>query len=226
MTTYFKATRMDGTDFYSGKIDYAAALAAGTTIKHPHPSRVGSSDARGYLSVATVSTDCTGFSWPARLFAVESVNEEWAPGEGLPNKRATHELRVVGEIPADMLFGPQGEACIAIIDQFTALPEPDKYRLRDAQTDEWWAAYDRVWAVAYDGRTDRAGLFAARRALRGRLFGWDGGDSAYGAALAVLCRHLIGTEVTRQDYDAATAPWREVVGSAHPDDTLATIAIS
>ena len=29
MTVFYKATRPDGTDFYSGLVDYAAALASG-----------------------------------------------------------------------------------------------------------------------------------------------------------------------------------------------------
>ena len=70
MTTYFKATRPDGRDFYTGTVDYAGALASGETLVHPSPHKRGAS---GYWSVATVPTDCTGMSWPCRLFEVEPV---------------------------------------------------------------------------------------------------------------------------------------------------------
>ena len=66
--TYYKATRMDGRDFRTGTVDYAAALTTGVPVMHPDPDL--KADASRYLSVATVPTDCTGFSWPCRLFAV------------------------------------------------------------------------------------------------------------------------------------------------------------
>lgn len=102
--TYFKATRPDGTDFYTGQIHYASALETGITLKHPHPGEEGTS-ADHYFSVATVATDCTSFSWPARLFEVEVVGETWAPSSAMPNKRAGTALKVVRELPAWQLFG-------------------------------------------------------------------------------------------------------------------------
>ena len=33
MSSYYKATRPDGTDFYTGTVDYGAALASGDTIR-------------------------------------------------------------------------------------------------------------------------------------------------------------------------------------------------
>ena len=220
MTTYFKATRPDGTDFYSGKISYLKALENDTLVLHPLPLRPGATQAMGYLSVATVPTDCTGFTWPARLFEVEAPGDVWTPHSGdLPNKRATTQIRVLRELPAYMLFGPQGEQCVAIIDATAELDDETKTALREARTDEWYDAYDRVWQVASGCRADRAGLRAAQYALCYRLVGWGDGDAACGAALAVLTRHLTG-EVTAADYAEVTRPWRELVGAVHPDDTL------
>jgi hypothetical protein len=50
MTTYYKATRPDGTDFRTGTIDYAAALASGEVIHHPVETMVPN-DPATYLSV-------------------------------------------------------------------------------------------------------------------------------------------------------------------------------
>ena len=72
MTTYYKATRPDGTDFYSGDIDYGAALLSGEVVRHPKAKKVRDAPAT-YLSVSVEPADCTGFSWPCRLFRVEPV---------------------------------------------------------------------------------------------------------------------------------------------------------
>ena len=93
MTTYFKATRPDGTDFHTGTIDYAAALASGEIVQHPTSKRKANGDAATYLSISTVATDCTGFSWPARLFAVAPIGAVGCVAE-LPNKRTCLKMRV------------------------------------------------------------------------------------------------------------------------------------
>ena len=66
MSSYYKATRPDGTDFYTGTVDYGAALASGDTI------RLDSDETEfpgpGWLHLATVPTECDGMTWPCRLF--------------------------------------------------------------------------------------------------------------------------------------------------------------
>jgi hypothetical protein len=91
---YYKATRPDGTDFHTGAVLYEV----GATVTHPAPKRV-TDDPSTYLSVATAATDCTGFSWPCRLFAVEGVGRAMTSSD-YPNKRAFSAVRVVGELPA------------------------------------------------------------------------------------------------------------------------------
>ena len=63
--TYYKATRPDGTDFQTGSIDYAAALATGETIEHPAAKMVRH-DPATYLSVSIHPANCTGMRWPCR----------------------------------------------------------------------------------------------------------------------------------------------------------------
>ena len=108
---YYKATRPDGTDFHTGTIRYQV----GETVTHP-AKRVRDNPST-YLSVATVPTDCTGMSWPCRLFAVEGVGRPLKATD-LPNKRCFTGLRVVEELPAHEVFGPQG------VDQFDLLYGP------------------------------------------------------------------------------------------------------
>ena len=220
MVKYFKAVRPNGRDFHSNTVDYAAGLA-GDAIIHPKSKR-GSDDAAHYISVSVEPGDCTGFSWPeggARLFEVKPVGRAWTPHKNmLPNKRAAVAVKVIRELPAYMLFGPQGEAVVALIETFSTLTRSQRDAMYRARSDQWWDAY----AVANAGRADRAGLSAALDALGGRLIVWFDGDSAYGAALAVLLRHTIGADGFEQKhYDALVAPWVKVTGQkAHPEDLV------
>ncbi len=63
MSSYFKATRPDGTDFYTGTVDYAAALASGVPVE-ASPGPPGGFPGPGWLHLATVPTACVGMSWP------------------------------------------------------------------------------------------------------------------------------------------------------------------
>lgn len=148
MTTYYKATRPDGTDFHTGTVDYAAALASGEPVVHSDPGNIDRG-AVGYLSVSTSPSDCTGFRWPCRLFRVEPV-EPRAVGSDLPNKRACHALTVVEELPAWQVFGPNGEAVVAVIDRASRLTLDEVGRLAAA----WDAARDATWDAARDAAWD------------------------------------------------------------------------
>ena len=188
MTRYYKATRPDGTDFRTGRIDYAAALASGEPVTHPDPHTRGAS---GYLSVATVATDCTGVSWPCRLFAVEA-DDAREVGSDLPNKRAVTSLRVVEELPAWQAFGPNGLAVVAVIDRARTLTADELDRLDAARNAAPPAAWNAARAAAWD---------AARNAARA---------AAWTAALAELTSDLI----TPEQYATLIGPWRSVVGVA------------
>ena len=74
--TLYKATRPSGLDFYSGTVDYAAALASGEPVRwrprHSGPRGHMTKDApETYLSVSAEPGEVlTGGSWPCRLFRV------------------------------------------------------------------------------------------------------------------------------------------------------------
>jgi len=221
MVKYFKAVRPNGRDFHSNTVDYAAGLTTGEPIIHPKSKR-GSDDAAHYISVSVEPGDCTGFSWPeggARLFEVKPVGRAWTPHKNmLPNKRAAVAVKVIRELPAHQLFGPQGEAVVALVETFSTLTRSQRDAMYRARSDQWWDAY----AVADDSRAARAELGAARGALHYRLYGWRDGRTACGAALAVLLRHTIGADGFEQKhYDALVAPWVKITGQkAHPEDLV------
>ena len=63
--TYWKATQPDGTDFHTGTVDYAAALASGEPL--PELSGDGGFPGPGWYHLATVPTECVGMSWPSAV---------------------------------------------------------------------------------------------------------------------------------------------------------------
>ena len=209
-TLFFKATRPDGTDFYTGTVDYAAALASGVPVE-ASPGPPGGFPGPGWLHLATVPTACVGMSWPCRLFEVEPVGDVHHD-EDHPHKVGCREVRVRRELPAHEAFGPQGESVVALIERARRLTLREVVRLdaaRDAARDAAWAA---AWAAAW---------YAARAAA------WDAArDAAWGAAWAAAwyaARNAAGALVIRdlisaEHYTALTGPWRSALGPIHPDD--------
>ena len=217
MSSYYKATRPDGTDFYTGTVDYGAALASGDTI------RLDSDETEfpgpGWLHLATVPTECDGMTWPCRLFEVEPVGE-FHRGEGHPYKIGCREVRVLRELPAHEAFGPQGEQVAALIERARCLTAAEIKRLHAAwdaaraaaRAAARYAAWDAAWyaagyAAGYAARGAAWG--AARDAARGAAR-----DAAWDAAWSLVARDLISTDA----YDTLTRPWGEVISPIHPDD--------
>lgn len=192
MTTYYKAIRPDGTSFYDPTFRWVpeSGTVEGIIVTHPSPH---DDDPSGWLSAATVPTDCTGVQWPCRLLEVEPVEGHpvTAPLADLPNKRAASAWRVVRELPATDALGPQGAEVAAIIDRVSRLTADDARRLAATRAAAWAAARAATRGAARD-----ATWAAARDATRGVL-------------MATLARDLI----TPEQYDTLTAPWREVIGN-------------
>lgn len=142
---YYKATQPDGRDFVTGTIDYGAALVSGEVIRHPSKRKVRD-DASTYLSVSVSPSDCTGFSWPCRLFRVEPVGRIMANLSVSPNKRAVSALRVVEELPSWQTFGPNGEAVVTFIGGCAAMTKDDCRKVGAAR----YAARYAAWNAARD----------------------------------------------------------------------------
>ena len=180
--TYYKAIRPDGTSFHDPSFRWIpeAGPVEGIVVTHRHPH---DDDPSGWLSVATVPTDCTGMVWPCRLMEVEPVEGHpvTAPRENLPNKRAASAWLVVRELPATDALGPQGAEVAAILDRTSRLTGDEARRLAATRN----AARDATWYAAWN---------AAR-------------DATLDAAMAILTRDLI----TPEQYDTLMAPWREVI---------------
>ena len=188
--TYYKCVRPDGTDFHTGRIDYAAALASGEIIEHR--ATMIRDDPSTYLSVSIHPTNCTGMRWPCRLFRVEPVGRTLTASIN-DSKRACSALRVVEELPAHQALGPQGEQVAAVIERAGRLTAEEVRRLDAAWNAAWNAAQDAARNAAQD--VDPAGVEV----------GWN----AAWNALALLTRDLISQE----HYDMLIGPWRDVIGT-------------
>jgi hypothetical protein len=208
MTACYKTTRVDGKDFATGTIDYAAALASGEVVRHPAAKKIKDNTST-YLSVSVSAADCTGASWPCRLFRVEPVGRVMSKLSVSPNKRAVSALRVVEELPAHLSLGPNGEAVAEFIERCKKLSATDWEKVaaaRGAARGAAWgaargaasgAAWGAAWGaarVAASGAAWGAAWGAARVAARG---------AASGAASAITTRDLI----TIEQYNLLTQPF-------------------
>ena len=186
MSTYYKAVRPEGTSFHDPSFRWLpeSGPVEGHTVTHPTASVVGE-EASHYLSVSVSPTDCTGMGWPCRLLGVEPIegHEVTAPApDGLPSKRAAVAWRVIRELPASGVFGPQGEHVAALIERASHLTGDEARKLN--------AAWDAAWD-------------AARGAARGAA--WEAAwGAAWDAAWALVVRDLVSTE----QFDVLTAPMR------------------
>ena len=167
--TYFKAVRPDGTDCYTGTVRWAPEQgeipAEGIVVTHPTSTAWGLSHST-HLCASVAPADCTGFSWPCRLLVVEPVGEVH---HHAGSKRSALAWRVVRELPATTVLGPQGAAVVALIDGVERLDAESLARLN--------AAWDAV-----------------RGAVRGAAWGAVRGaawDAAWDAAVALVAWDLI-----------------------------------
>jgi hypothetical protein len=215
--TYWKATRLNGTDFYTGTVDYAAALASGEPL--PELSGAVAFPGPGWYHLATVPTECVGMSWPCRLFEVEPADDL---GDHRPRgayKVGATSVRVLREIDAHGALGPQGVQVAAIIERCATLTADEVSRLNAAWDAARGTARGTTWDAAWDA-TRVAARVAAWDAALYAAAGDAARDAALGAAWGLLLRDLIGQRPgwDQDAYDLLTGPWRDAIGPIHPDD--------
>ena len=217
---FYKAVRPNGASFYD--LDFrwlpegwvsGDPIPTDWVVKHPNPGkRLGrNSGARAseYLSIATVPTNCTNFQWPCVLLEVEALGRACLDDD-YPNERRVRAARVIRELPAHEVFGPQGAEVVAILDRAAKLTTEEVENLAAA----WNAARGAARSDARHAARDEA-RHAARDAAQvaargtGRHAAWDAAwGAAHDAALATLARDLIPTE----HHDLLIGAWRTVMG--------------
>ena len=188
--TYYKAIRPDGTDFYTGTVQWAPVQggipAEGIVVTHPTSTK-WEFDHKTHLCASTSPTDCTGFTWPCRLLEVEPVSEVHEHGGC---KMSALSWRVVHELPAMQALGPQGEAVVALLDGLRRLDAEALARLADARVAARDAARDAVWDAAW---------------VAARVAAWDAARVAAWDAARVAARDAARDAAWDAAWDAAGA---------------------
>ena len=217
MTTYYKATRPDGTSFY----DRTTRWKVGRIVRHPAPGLSLGLCSAGVLHISDAPGETlTGGLWPCRLFEVEPRGELVSDGS---HKHGCAVVKVVRELPAWQALGPNGEAVAAVIERCRALTlneiqklqklyaawEPARYAVWDA----WNAARDAAWGAAWN-----AAWGAAREAAWNAVWeaAWnaacDAAWNAFWAAARDAARALIVKDIiTAEQFDLLYGPWRSVM---------------
>ena len=217
---YYKATRMDGTDFYTGEVDYSNGK--------PTPELAGDVNnfpGETWYHAATTPGECQGMSWPARLFEVKpAAGAKTHTDKTHPHKIGATSLVIVRELPGYQVLGPNGEIVQDFIERCRKLTavELDEisawYAARDAAG---YAAGNAAEISARGAAWDAAGN-AAGNAARGAAWdaawdatrdaAWDAArDAAYDAtrdaALALSVKDLIAPE----QFDILAEPMKEII---------------
>ena len=218
MTTYYKAVRPDGTDFHTGKTQWAPPEGheAPWTVYHPSGRQEApSTHPRDFLSVATVLTDCSGMAWPCRLLQVRPVEGHpvATPGRKLfPNRAVATAWEVVAELDPRLALGPQADQLMALFDAAERLTGDKLRDLAAAWTAARDAARDAAWYAARDAA--RTAAWNAARAAAWNTARTAAWYAASDAAEALVVRDCLPQE----HYETLTRPWRTAVGALHPED--------
>lgn len=153
MKTYYKATRPDGTDFYSGTVDYAAAVGGRVTCPTGKIRNKYACCTPDVLHASDVPTETliagSGGSWPCRLFEVTG-----RPVAEAGHKYGFRSLRVLREVEAWQALGPQGREVAALVERARRLTPGEAERLA--------AAWDAAWDAAGTAAWDAAGALVVR----------------------------------------------------------------
>lgn len=224
--TYFKAVRPDGTDFYTGTVQWAPEQgdipAEGLVVTHPTSTEWGDYHST-HLCASAAPADCTGFDWPCRLLALEPVSEVHRHAG---SKRSALSWRVVRELPAVEALGPRGAAVVAMVDGLGWLDAAELAALDAAELAielaTWAAARDATWNAAWEAARAAArdaAQEAARAAARYAAWYTDGSVKltwATGSAAAALVAWDLITPGYR---DILTAPIRTALPDLWADVT-------
>lgn len=226
MTTYYKAVRPDGTDFYSGTVAWlppdGVIPPEGWLVTHPTATRLGPY-ADTYLSVSIEVADCTGMRWPCRLLRVEPAGRAVRRlDDGLPHKRCSLAWRVMEELPAHQALGPRGAEVVALLERAAKITPTEARALQATRTadwyDSWQVAQDTVWSVAIDAgwhaswyASREAAWQVAREATWDEVAAWDAWDTMREAVRDAVGATFLRNRIPEEYYDILMDPWLRVI---------------
>ncbi|KPI09886.1 hypothetical protein OV450_3377 [Actinobacteria bacterium OV450] len=210
---YFKATRLDGTDFRTGTVDYVSLVGTGRRLAlKPARERFECCSDGVYHAADSPSETLIGGEWPCRLFEVAG-----SPVAQEDHKFGFRSLRVLREVEAWQALGTNGQAVATLIARASQLTEQEAGQLSAARSAAryaagsaggdaaWFAARSTAACAAVDAAWSAAG-YAARSAG-----GYVAGSAAGDAAQALVVQDLI----TPEQFDLLYGPWRTVMDSGN-----------
>lgn len=213
MEIFYKATQVDGFDFYSGTVDYAGHLNSGEwlPVKDAKTPQCCTGDV--YHASTSKADTLIGATWPCRLFEVEGL-----PVAEEKNKRGFSTLRVVRELPAWEALGPNGQDVVSHLESVkeviagNAVSNAARDAARDAAGQHARdAARDAAWHAAWHAARHaawHAAWHTARQYARYAVW-YAAGDAAGDAAQALVVRDLISAEY----FEILTSSWIGFGGS-------------
>lgn len=221
--TFYKATRPDGFDFFTGTVDYAGICGTGERLPEKSPPLSGLDPSTATNQVYHASEEphraLIGGGWPCRLFEIDGEVVARSPRG---TKLGFYTMTVVREIEAHRVLGPNGEAVAEMIDraqklthsEFTRManfvhvfPYPYREQLIVQRTTATYGYHSVLGAVRRAVLMDNEKLRFP--GIRGTVQAVDGDRALMDAFYVVILRHLID----ERTFDALYRPWVEVMGS-------------
>lgn len=130
---FYKTTRLDGRDIWTGQHDYAAALETGAVLRHPTSTAIDLSRPETYLSVSREIGDAIGSgAVPYRLFRVEVVGEAVQRKAPETTWYAVLALRVMEELEPSLALGPQHQELASLLARLAVFGTEDVRVLANA----------------------------------------------------------------------------------------------
>ncbi len=217
--TFYKATRLNGTSFWDGTTEWRV----GRIVQHPAPDLSLGLCSAGVLHISDAPGETPNGSWPCRLFEVEPRGDMIGP-EG--HRYGCTKVKVVRELPAWQVFGPNGEAVATLIKRCRTLTYDEAEQLSAAWNAAWvdWtaardAARAAAWATVWDAARAEA-WNAAWNAAWGAAWGAAGAvargavrDAARAAAGDAAIALVVEDLITPKQFDFLYGPWASVMGS-------------
>jgi hypothetical protein len=208
---YYKATRLNGTDFRTGRVKYEVGKCVRPLPHDGERMLCGP----GFLHAADVPAETlVGGTWPCRLFEVKGK-----PSKGFnnafPHKGGFRQLVVVREIEAWRALGPNGSEVAELIERARRLTAEEVDELAAA----WRAAsrvgqeVDRVAArVAVRVAARYAARDAASDAARFAAVWGDAWDAVRVAASDVTAALVVRDLISEEYFNVLHGPWKAAVG--------------
>ena len=214
--TWYKVTRLDGSSFHDPTVTYEV----GKRVRPKPYSGDRKLCGEGTLHASRSAPEAMRYGkWPCRLFEVEGT-----PFVKDTDKAGFRQLRVVCELDAWLVFGPNGRHVEAVLERI-AVCTPDEIDRLAAAWDTargaaWYAARRAARDAAREAAWDTArgaAWYAAWRAAQDAAWG-AAQDAAWGAtreaARYAVVVDLIGQYgYTQTHHDLLTGPWQKVVGT-------------